>query len=158
MEGLEPSEVETVAPSTAAREAYFIDFARAMQGHVEIPLMVTGGFRSRHIMESALEQGDAQMIGIARPFCYVPDAARQVLEGLEALPSIEKELRLIPDGLSFLRRFQLVKTIDGFAVIYWFYGQIFALAERGVPDMKLSPFQALQLVEKTHKSILKRLA
>ena len=156
MEGFDGEEVEVVAPSTAAREAYFIDFARAIQAHVDIPLMVTGGFRSRHIMEGAIEQGGAQIIGIARPFCYVPDAARQVLEGLEKLPSIEKDLRLIPAWLSFLRRFQLLMTIDGFAVLFWFYGQIFSLAERGAPNMSLSPFRAMQILEKTHKTLIKQ--
>lgn len=43
-EGVEPEDVQKVAPSTAAREAYFIDFANAMRDKVNVPLMVTGGF------------------------------------------------------------------------------------------------------------------
>ena len=37
------------------REAYFVDFALAMQQKVSIPLMVTGGFRRREVMEQAIE-------------------------------------------------------------------------------------------------------
>lgn len=154
LEGIDEETVETVAPSTAAREAYFIDFARAMQDHVDIPLMVTGGFRSQQIMEQALEEGAAQIIGLARPFCYLPDTPNRLFEGMEKLPSIEKELRLIPNWLSFMRRFQLLRTFDGFAVLFWFYAQIYELADKGEANMKLSPFRALQIVDRKEKELL----
>lgn len=48
MEGLDPFERPDVPASTAAREAYFVDFAKAMKASLtKMPLMVTGGFRSR---------------------------------------------------------------------------------------------------------------
>ncbi|MEM8937359.1 MAG: NADH:flavin oxidoreductase/NADH oxidase family protein [Pseudomonadota bacterium] len=154
IEGVDGEEVEVVAPSTAAREAYFVDFAQAMQDHVSAPLMVTGGFRTRGAMEYALNHGAAQMIGLARPFCYVPDAPKQLLSGAATLPSIEKELRLIPNWLSFLRQFQMLKLIDSFAVMFWFYAQIYELAERGEPNMKITPFRAMKIVENAEKAIL----
>jgi len=51
VEGLEAEEKQNVAESTLMREAYFVDFALAMQEKVSIPLMVTGGFRRREAME-----------------------------------------------------------------------------------------------------------
>jgi hypothetical protein len=48
IEGLEPPEAQrNVAASTIAREAYFVDFAKAMKAAVSTPLMVTGGLRTR---------------------------------------------------------------------------------------------------------------
>jgi len=67
MEGLEAEEDQHVAHSTRMREAYFADFAIAMRQQVSIPLMVTGGFRTRSVMETAIESGSADLIGIARP-------------------------------------------------------------------------------------------
>ena len=43
LEGMEPVEEQSVAASTRAREAYFVDFAEAMRKELNIPLMVTGG-------------------------------------------------------------------------------------------------------------------
>ena len=44
LEGMEPVEAQSVAASTRAREAYFVDFAEAMRREINIPLMVTGGY------------------------------------------------------------------------------------------------------------------
>lgn len=69
MEGLEPADKPKVAASTVQREAYFVDFAKAMKPKVSLPLMVTGGFRSLRAMEHALDTGAADVIGIGRPLC-----------------------------------------------------------------------------------------
>lgn len=53
---------------TKAREAFFLDFARAIrQRFRHVPLMVTGGFRSRRGMEEAVRNGDCDLIGVGRP-------------------------------------------------------------------------------------------
>ena len=51
VEGIEEVAEQDVKASTVAREAYFLDFALAMQQEVSIPLMVTGGFRQKQAME-----------------------------------------------------------------------------------------------------------
>ena len=56
---------QNVAQSTMMREAYFVDFAIAMRKKVNVPLMVTGGFRQRTAMEQALESGASDLIGEA---------------------------------------------------------------------------------------------
>ena len=59
--------------STAAREAFFIDFANAIRSHfVHVPLMVTGGFRTRGGMESAVRDGACDMVGVGRPAVLNP--------------------------------------------------------------------------------------
>lgn len=153
-DGIEEKEQQNVAPSTKAREAYFVDFAKAMQDAVTIPLMVTGGFRTRAAMETALSSGAADLIGLGRPMCVMTDAPKQLLEGLEALPRFEDELRLIPEWLGFLSRFQLVKAISGFAVIFWFYEQLENLGKSGKTDPGLSVFKAFRAVEARNKRIM----
>lgn len=153
-DGIEEKEEQNVAPSTKAREAYFVDFAKAMQDAVKVPLMVTGGFRTRAAMESAISSGAADLIGLGRPMCVMTDAPKRLLEDLEALPRYEDELRLIPDWLGFLMRFQMVKAVASFAVIFWFYEQLENLGKTGKTDPNLGVFKAFQAVEKRNKRIL----
>jgi 2,4-dienoyl-CoA reductase-like NADH-dependent reductase (Old Yellow Enzyme family) len=66
--------------STLAREAFFIDFAKAIRSSVQgIPLIVTGGFRTRKGMEAALADGNCDLIGLARPAIMDPLLPRTVL-------------------------------------------------------------------------------
>ncbi len=155
MEGMEEPEEQNVAASTLQREAYFVDFAKAMRGEIKIPLMVTGGFRTRSAMEQALKQGAADVIGIGRPLCYFPDAAKRLLGGMEMLPRKENELALFPPSLQWLKRWKAMRAIDSFACQYWFYSQIYALGKTGRPATDMSVFQAMREVEGTHKRWLK---
>ena len=54
--------------STVAREGYFLEYAAAIKSALNIPLMVTGGFRSKCVMDEAIEGGKTDLIGIGRPF------------------------------------------------------------------------------------------
>jgi 2,4-dienoyl-CoA reductase-like NADH-dependent reductase (Old Yellow Enzyme family) len=63
------------------REAFFLDYARKARAAVDIPLMVTGGFRSRAVMEQALSSGALDVVGIARPFTHNPDLGRDLCTG-----------------------------------------------------------------------------
>ncbi|MEM7666899.1 MAG: NADH:flavin oxidoreductase/NADH oxidase family protein [Pseudomonadota bacterium] len=154
-EGMEPEEAQNVAPSTAAREAYFVDFAKAMQSHVKLPLMVTGGFRTRAAMQQALDMGAADVIGLGRPLCLMTDAPTQLIEGLEALPRYEDGLDMIPSWLGFLKSFQMMKAINGFAGIYWFYQQIWLLGNEGRKDEDFPVFKAFRIVDTRNKAIMK---
>jgi 2,4-dienoyl-CoA reductase-like NADH-dependent reductase (Old Yellow Enzyme family) len=155
IEGMEESAPQNVAPSTLAREAYFVDFALAMQARVSVPLMVTGGFRSRAAMEQALAGGATDVIGLGRPMCLMTDAPKRLLAGGETLPRYEDGLALVPGWLGFLKRFQMVKAIDGFAGIYWFYQQLWLLGYTGQVDEKLSVFSAFRMLEARNKAIMK---
>ena len=153
--GMEDEVAQNVAESTLQREAYFVDFAVAMQNAVSIPLMVTGGFRSRAAMEQAISSGAADLIGLGRPLCYQPDGAKLLLAGAKELPRIESQLGLLPPWLSFLKRIKAIRGIDGFASQYWFYSQLYALGRTGHPVTGQSVFASLREVESTHKAWLK---
>ena len=77
----DPLAENTVKPSTARREAYFLDYAKSMRAVTKVPLMVTGGFRTRAGMDEALASGDLDVIGIARPMCIETDLPRRLLDG-----------------------------------------------------------------------------
>ena len=155
IEGLEAEEPQAVAETTLAREAYFVDFAKAMKNELSVPLMVTGGFRSSSAMEQAIKSGAADVIGLARPLCTLTDAPKRLLGGMAMLPKMETQLALFPDWLSSLRKVKMLRSIDSFAVQYWYYAQLYALGRtgRGRPDMTV--FQALREVEGYQKQWLK---
>jgi 2,4-dienoyl-CoA reductase-like NADH-dependent reductase (Old Yellow Enzyme family) len=67
--------------STQAREAYFLDFAERFAKELTIPLMLTGGFRTRQGMVDAIEGGAVDLIGLARPVMLEPDLPRRLLDG-----------------------------------------------------------------------------
>ncbi|MEE4537062.1 MAG: NADH:flavin oxidoreductase/NADH oxidase family protein [Erythrobacter sp.] len=156
LEGIEPEEPQSSAPSTLAREAYFADFAQAMQVETTVPLMVTGGFRTRGAMLQALQKGAADVIGLGRPMCLMTDAPRRLIEGeIQRLPRYEDRLELLPAALALLKRFQLVKAASGFAGIYWFYEQLWLLGHHGRVDENLSVLRTFRLVDARSKAIMK---
>ncbi len=155
IEGMEAEEPQNVAQSTLQREAYFVDFAQAMQSAVSVPLMVTGGFRTRAAMEQALSSGAADVIGLGRPLCYETVGPRRLLGGANELPRMENTLALLPGWLSFLTRIKAIRAISSFAAQYWFYSQLYALGRTGKPVTSQSVFASLLEVERTHKAWIK---
>lgn len=67
-----------VADSTRRREAYFLEVARSMRAAAPMPVMVTGGFRSRAVMDEALAAGELDMIGLGRPMCVDTDLPKRL--------------------------------------------------------------------------------
>ncbi len=153
MEGLEAAERPAVAVSTAAREAYFVDFAKAMKAEISMPIMVTGGFRSKAAMEHALSSGSADMIGLGRPLCSDPAGPAKLLMGRAVLDRPEDSLALFPDWLSALKSFKMMRAIDGFAVQYWYYAQLYAIGHTGKTKPGLTVFSAWREVERVHKAL-----
>ena len=142
LSGMEEEEKQNVVESTLMREAYFVDFAVAMGEKVNVPLMVTGGFRQRAAMEQALQRGSADVIGLGRPMCVMTDAPNQLINGLDELPRYEDSLSLFPKWLAWLGNLKMLKAVAGFAVQYWYYGQIDAIGRTGNANAKLTVFQA----------------
>lgn len=153
MEGLEPAARPDVAASTAQREAYFVDFAKAMKAKLSMPLMVTGGFRTARAMNHAIESGGADVIGIGRPMCADVDAPKKLLAGAASIDRWEDKLRLFGPMLGWLKAFKMFRAIDGFAVQYWYYAQLYALGRTGKADPALKVMPAWQEVERTHKAL-----
>jgi len=84
--------------STLSREAYFLDYIEKARKVINTPLMLTGGFRSVSVMEKALQDGDLDIVGLARPFCLYPNLANQIFDD-----SVEHFVTPIPQiGIKFL--------------------------------------------------------
>ena len=154
LEGMEEAEEQKVAQSTMMREAYFVDFALAMQEKVSVPLMVTGGFRQRVAMEQAVEGGGADLVGLGRPMCVMTDAPARLLAGLEELPRYENELSLLPPWLGFLTRARALRAAAGFAVQYWYYAQLDLIGREGRAQPGLSVFAATRRVMSLQKQLM----
>ncbi|MGE0791028.1 MAG: NADH:flavin oxidoreductase/NADH oxidase family protein [Sandaracinaceae bacterium] len=66
--------------SSKKREAFFVDYAEKARAHASMPLMVTGGFRTRAGIEDALGSGGVDVAGLARPLAVEPDLAQAFLD------------------------------------------------------------------------------
>lgn len=108
--------------STTAREAYFLDFAAKVRAKVEVPLMVTGGFRTAEGMNAALRSGALDIVGLARLLAIDPDAPAALLRGRDSGQCV----RPITTG---------IKPVDrmGIMEILWYTRQIKRIAEGSNP-------------------------
>jgi 2,4-dienoyl-CoA reductase-like NADH-dependent reductase (Old Yellow Enzyme family) len=126
--------------STRLREAYFLDFARAMLGGKTPPLMVTGGFRTAGAMAEAIEAGVA-VVGIARPICAELDGPAALLAG-ERAELARFEETLLAEQSAPVSPAAYGELPEAFTVIAWFYQQIRRIG-RGEPvDLALTGRQA----------------
>ncbi|MBO9448100.1 NADH:flavin oxidoreductase/NADH oxidase family protein [Ruegeria sp. R14_0] len=112
--------------STEIREAYFLEYAAAIKDALNIPLMVTGGFRSASVMNDAIETGKTDLIGIGRPFITEPGFAARLLFGeIERAPAIEES-------------FPPAEDLPRGAVLGWFCTQIARVGKEGQADLEQS--------------------
>ncbi|MDX1451932.1 MAG: NADH:flavin oxidoreductase/NADH oxidase family protein [Oleiphilaceae bacterium] len=65
--------------STQQREAYFLSYAEDIRKLVNVPLVVTGGFRSGAAMQAALDSNACDMIGLAGPLAVEDDLPNRIL-------------------------------------------------------------------------------
>ncbi|MDG1506961.1 MAG: NADH:flavin oxidoreductase/NADH oxidase family protein [Luminiphilus sp.] len=155
LEGIEPIEEQAIARSTMAREAYFVDFAKAMRDSLSIPIMVTGGLRRREVMAHVLKTGAADMIGLGRPLCIDTDGPKALLQGAETLNRYEDNLSLLPRWLLWLTRFNTIRTLNSFATQFWFYEQIAHIGRSGVKNDELTVFSAAMAQQKAANAWMK---
>jgi len=88
---INPKRNEKRKESTVAREAYFLEYAQDIRKAVSLPLMVTGGFRTKDGIEDALKSNICQIVGIGRPLCADPYCVKKMIAGeLNELPSLGK--------------------------------------------------------------------
>ena len=69
----------TKKESTRLREGYFMEYADRMRKVTTMPLMITGGMRSRKAMEEALASDGMDVIGLGRPMCVDTDICHKLL-------------------------------------------------------------------------------
>ncbi len=70
-----------VAESTRRREAYFLDYARTIRTVATMPIIVTGGFRSRAAMDKALHDGELPGADASMQYAASEAAAARGLTG-----------------------------------------------------------------------------
>jgi len=121
-----------VKQSTQAREAYFLHYAEALRARCDVPLAVTGGFRSAQGMEAAVASGATDMVGLARPIILVPDLPKQVLASPEFKIDVGNPTTGKPkiDAISMLG-------------IVWYEKQMWRLAQGRKTKLNLSPWMAV---------------
>ncbi|MDF1691145.1 MAG: NADH:flavin oxidoreductase/NADH oxidase family protein [Zhongshania sp.] len=153
MVGVDSSEPSSASSqklaSTVAREAYFLTFAEKVRPLVNMPLMITGGFRGKKGMSDALLSGACELIGVGRPFCYAPDDCGAILTSATterfsaALPSIEHDLAMASDALGDGVDEQTFKTAESFGLLAWYCLQLMRVAKGEGADMGLGVYDAL---------------
>lgn len=70
-----------IKQSTKEREAYFLDFAQEVRKACQMPIMVTGGFRTLAFCNKVLEAKELDIIGFGRPFLLHDNFAAGFLDG-----------------------------------------------------------------------------
>lgn len=116
--------------STNKREAYFLEFAqKAKERLTTMPLMVTGGFRTREKMEKALKENSLDVIGFGRPFCV---ESVEVMRGLLDGTTTELEDVTVTTG---------VARLDAGVSSIWHAGQIQRMAQGLEPDKKMGVYK-----------------
>lgn len=127
----------------------FADFTGKLSARLSIPVILTGGMRSVSEMERSLADRGAAMIGMARPFCVDPDAAKKLLDGrlcdLSVLPSPQFGTRTLLGPQSPVRR---IRRYNAFAELAWYSQQLVRLARGEEVEPDLSPPAALRQMSK----------
>ena len=83
--GADPSSGPT-AGGPSAKEAYFAAFAaRARSAAGQVPVMLTGGIRTRATMQALLDSGTVDLIGLGRPLAIDPELSRALLAGADGV-------------------------------------------------------------------------
>ena len=118
---------------TSQREAYFLRYAEEVRELASMPLMVTGGFRSRETMEQAVESGVCQMIGLGRPFCIANDFVAPLLQGkLDSVPAPEQQLMQRQGWFSPFSPLKAIQMTFVMGAQGYFYRQLIRIG-RGLP-------------------------
>ncbi|KAJ9326978.1 hypothetical protein DTO027B5_5576 [Paecilomyces variotii] len=113
---------------TAAREAFFLDFAReARKRYPDVVLMLTGGFRSRQGAEAAVKENACDLVGIGRPACVNPRFAHLLLD--EGTKDEEAQLPLEKAPVPTLMKWLPVKIQSAGAESVYYMAQIQRLAK-----------------------------
>ena len=130
----ESPEMLTAKASTQKREAFFIDYAEKARKVSQVPLIITGGFRSEQAMNDALNSGHLDFIGIARPLALMPDLPSQINNGTYQIITTER----IKTGFA-----PVDKKLGAVLEMDWYMYQMALIGRGKQPNPKLSPWKVL---------------
>ena len=128
-----PAMMSTKA-STKQREAFFIDYAEKARKVSQVPLIITGGFRSEQAMNDALNSGHLDFIGIARPLALMPDLPNKIKNGTYQTITTER----IKTGFA-----PVDKKLGAVLEMDWYMNQMALIGQGKQPNPKLSPWKVL---------------
>jgi 2,4-dienoyl-CoA reductase-like NADH-dependent reductase (Old Yellow Enzyme family) len=126
-----PAMTGTIAESTRRREAYFLEFAESVREITTVPLMVTGGFRTKAGMTDAITTGATDLVGLARPLALEPELPARLVRDL-AFTRSAFELKLLG-----------VRKLDAIADLYWTQHQLHRIGMGKDPDPTYGTLRAL---------------
>eukprot|EP01114_Cavostelium_apophysatum_P005093 TRINITY_DN1570_c0_g1_i3.p1 TRINITY_DN1570_c0_g1~~TRINITY_DN1570_c0_g1_i3.p1 ORF type:complete len:442 (+),score=76.36 TRINITY_DN1570_c0_g1_i3:59-1384(+) len=120
-------------PSTRQREAYFLDFAKQVRAAVpNLPVMLTGGFRSKKVMRQVVLDHEVDVIGLGRPFCLYHHLIHRLLD------DSDENIRFEDAKLSLWLR-DISVGVENF----WHQNQIRRIAEGKRPDLNMNRLESL---------------
>ncbi|NMP16101.1 NADH:flavin oxidoreductase/NADH oxidase family protein [Thalassotalea sp. Y01] len=133
--GVEATEVRE---STRRREAYFLEYAQAIKANAKVPLMITGGFRSREVMEQAVASGEIDMVGLARPLCTMPAVSAKLIEqSIDSVDDFETSLKIGDGFWGNNSPLALIKSMNSVGQVSFYYQQIIRLSKNEKVDTSL---------------------
>ena len=142
--GEEEVKTKRMAESTRRREAYFLDYADKVRPLVKMPLMITGGFRSREVMVGALQAGEVDVIGLGRPLCVMPDVCTRLLKNeLDNAPAPERLLSLERDALGLGMDDKMFHSMETWSQVAWACIQLIRMGDGKDPDLDMTLMEAL---------------
>jgi 2,4-dienoyl-CoA reductase-like NADH-dependent reductase (Old Yellow Enzyme family) len=127
--------VMTGAPikdSTSKREAYFLDYAGEVKKAIKCPLMVTGGFRTGEFINSTLEEGSLDLVGLGRALCLNPKFSKQLIAG----ENVVSEVKPLSSGVKIIDKIFPLEII-------WYTMQIHRMGAGKSPNPNSSIFAAI---------------
>ncbi|WP_100485498.1 NADH:flavin oxidoreductase/NADH oxidase family protein [Mycobacteroides abscessus] len=123
--------------STQAREGYFLEYAKtARTAASDVPLAVTGGFRTRAAMSAAIQDGDCDVIGLGRPTTINPAAANSVLTERHHRLTVPVLTVPMPTRLAVTAR---AKSLLSAVELQWHGLQLHRLGAGDDPDPNMRP-------------------
>lgn len=134
---------EAMKESTRRREAYFLKYASLIKPVATMPVMVTGGFRTRAGMQDALAEGSVDLIGLGRPMCVDPEFPGKLLRGeVDHSPTWEHQLSLPAGVLGTDTPPAVHKQVETWGKQGWFCLQLIRLGNGLAPDLSMSVLDA----------------
>jgi len=118
--------------STVKREAYFLDYAEKVRKLTDVPLIVTGGFRSTSSMIEAVNDNATDFIGLGRPLAVDPDFPNKVM----STKSHSMDLPMRSTGLKKVDKMMMIDVL-------WYQQQMVRMANRQLPNPDMSEWKAI---------------
>lgn len=138
-----PAMTGVAAGQERAREAYFAEFAELVRTRTNVPLMLTGGLRTRDTMQRLLKDGTVDVVGIGRPMAFVPDYPRRILAGEQVtLPGNAPRIGYRP--------------ADGYLDLAWHGNQFHRIARGRTPQQHPGPHTLVRALARIAAATMKQ--